>query len=344
MRKLTGLFSLFLGVSVLLGADQDKIPAMPAAVSSNAVASLKGGTELFSFMGVGPRKTWDDVTTQLYILHLASGKWEEGRSVPGVTGRLAAAAAGARGQVFLMGGYVVDGRGIAAILSDVNVYVPASHRWYSGKDIPTPVSNAVIGVHRDRYVYLVGGRSKAGPVRLVQVYDADTDTWSQATATPGPSVFGHAGGVAADSIVYCDGATESEGKPVVTSEDCWQGKIDRKDPLKIEWSKLPVHPGTAHFGMAAGGSDKDRKIFFTGGSASPFDFRGIGPGGQPAEASLCTFAYDLRAEKWETISDATPDPRLQASGILSTPLGELMLGGMGKGQAVTARVTALPRK
>ena len=96
--------------------------------------------------------------------------------------------------------------------------------------------------------------------------------------------------------------------------------------------------------MAAGGSDKDRRIFFTGGSAAPFDYRGIGTDGKPAEASPATFAYDLRSERWENISDTTPDPRLQSGGILTTPLGELVLGGMAKGQAVTARVTALPRK
>ena len=324
---------------------QDKIPPMPAAVSGNAVASLKSGTELFSFMGVGPRKTWDDVTSQVYILHLASGKWEEGRAVPGVAGRIAASAAGARGQVFLMGGYVVDNHGIAGILSDVNVYVPPSHRWYAGKEMPTAVSNAVIGVNRDRFIYLVGGLSKSGPVNLVQLYDAEINVWIQATPLPGPPVFGHAGGIADDSIVYCDGATKGEAKDsFVASEGCWQGKIDRKDPAKIEWSKIASHPGDARFGMAAGGSEKERRVLFSGGSAVPFDYRGIGLDGKAADVSSYTFAYDVRGGKWQPLNDSTYDPRLQASGILSTPLGELVLGGMVKGQAVTARVTVLMKK
>ena len=49
-------FSLF-----LLAADQAKIPAMPNAVTSNAVATLKGGLEIYSVMGLGSKKTWDDV-------------------------------------------------------------------------------------------------------------------------------------------------------------------------------------------------------------------------------------------------------------------------------------------
>ena len=50
---------------------------MPAAVSGNAVASLKGGFELFSLMGVGPKKTWDDVTNQVYVMTFShAGKME----------------------------------------------------------------------------------------------------------------------------------------------------------------------------------------------------------------------------------------------------------------------------
>jgi len=33
-------------------------------------------------MGVGPRKTWDDVTNQVYVMDLAHARWSEGRQVP----------------------------------------------------------------------------------------------------------------------------------------------------------------------------------------------------------------------------------------------------------------------
>src|SRR5437588_7436661 len=111
MKKLSAFLVLVLCAAILLATDASKIPSMPAAVSSNAVASLKGGLELFSMMGVGPRKTWDDITNQVYVLHLSSGRWSDGRSVPGVAGRLGASAAGVKGQILLFGGYVVDARG-----------------------------------------------------------------------------------------------------------------------------------------------------------------------------------------------------------------------------------------
>src|SRR6202011_860478 len=114
-----------------------------------------------SLMGVGPKKTWDDITNQVYVMHLPSGTWSEGRPVPGVAGRLGASAAGVKNTVVLMGGYIADSKGEFPV-ADVNVYSPAERRWYSGKEIPVPVDSAVVGVSRDRYVYLIGGRSTRG--------------------------------------------------------------------------------------------------------------------------------------------------------------------------------------
>lgn len=346
MRKLAVFALPVLCAVFLLAADQSKIPPMPGAVASHAVASLKGGLELYSMMGVGPRKTWDDITNQMYILHVASGKWSDGRPVPGVAGRLGASAIGAKGQIFLFGGYVVDGQGTEITVSDVNSYVPTDQRWYRAADIPVPVDSAVIGVNHDRYIYLVGGRSKSGPVNNVQVYDAEKNTWSQGTPLAGTPVFGHAGGLADDAIVYVDGAEKSTagGSPYLASDECWLGKIDRKDPSKIEWSKLPPHPGPARFGIVAGAGERDRRVLFSGGTANPHNFKGLDSEGKPAEVSAVTFAYDVHSNRWETITEDTYDVRTDSGGILSTPIGSMILGGMVKNQAVTARVMILPKK
>ena len=347
MKKGPFLIALFFCASTALGADdQKKIPPMPAAVSGNAVASLKDGLELFSLMGVGPRKTWDDVTSQIYVMNLARASWSEGRTVPGVAGRLGAAAAGAKGLVVLMGGYVVDAQGGELTVSDVNVYEPARRRWSRGQDIPVRVDRAVTGVTHDRFVYLIGGRSPSGPVNNVQVYDVEKNSWTQATPFPGIPVFGLAGGVADGAIVIVDGAQKGApaGPRYAPCEQAWLGRIDHKDPTKIEWSKLPSHPGTARFALAGGGSDRDHRVFFSGGTTTPHDYKGAAYDGQPATVSEVTFAYDLHAHKWETISETTYDPRADSRGILMTPIGPVVLGGMVKTLAVTARVTQIPRK
>src|SRR5580693_3282076 len=135
MKKLSALVLLAICAAILLGASgEPKFPSMPAAVSGNAVASLKHGFELFSMMGVGPRKTWDDVTNQVYVMTLAGAKWHLGRPVPGVGGRLGASAAGAKNQIVLMGGYVLDAQGDEITVPDVNVYIEEGN-WHRGQDI-----------------------------------------------------------------------------------------------------------------------------------------------------------------------------------------------------------------
>ena len=145
-------------------------------------------------------------------MSLAHPKWREGRTVPGVAGRVNAAAVGAKSLIILMGGFVVDNQGAELTLHDVNVYEPNARRWSRGKDIPVAVDSAVAGVTHSRFVYLIGGRSPNGPVNNVQVYDLEKDTWSQATPFPGTPVFGLSGGVADEAIVIVDGAKSRPGR------------------------------------------------------------------------------------------------------------------------------------
>jgi N-acetylneuraminic acid mutarotase len=247
--------------------------------------------------------------------------------------------------VFLFGGYVVDGQGNEFTVGDVNAFLADEHKWYRGEDIPVPVDRAVIGENHDRYIYLVGGRSKNGPVNNVEVYDAEKNTWSQATPLPGTPVFGHAGGLVDDAIVYVDGARKNPaaGAPYVASDECWMGKIDKKDPDKIEWSKLPPHPGPGRFGIVAGAAE-GRRILFSGGTVSPHNFKGLDYEGKLAEISAMTFEFEVRGARWETISEDTIDARADSGGILNTALGPIILGGMLKNGAASARVLVLPKK
>ena len=122
------------------------------------------------------------------------------------------------------------------------------------------------------------------------------------------------------------------------------GKIDHHDPAKIQWSKLPSHPGNAHYRIAAGGSEKDQKIFFSGGTDNPYNYDGVGYDGHLSEPVAVTFAFNLRTGKWETLNDKTPNPTMDHRGLLVAPHGLVIIGGMEQGQRVTSRVTVLPRK
>ncbi len=327
-------------------AAESAAPHLPEPVSNNAVAMLKihGRLELFSLMGIGPKKTWDAATSAAYEVDTVAGKAQAIHAVPGTAGRIAAMAVGADGRVYLFGGYVIYQGGGTAV-NDATMYQPDYDRWIRTADLPTAVGDSVIGVYHDRYIYLIGGRSNARLVSDVQMYDLDRNRWSAATAIPGTPVFGHAGTIVDDTIVYLDGAQKNDGPGArfITSDECWKGKIDHHNPAKIEWTKLPNHPGAAGFRIAAGGSEKDGRIYFSGGSANPHDYNGVGYDGKPSEPSPLTFAFNLHTEKWETLNDNTPNPTMDHRGLLVTPEGLVMLGGMEKGQQVTGSIVLLPK-
>ena len=127
------------------------------------------------------------------------------------------------------------------------------------------------------------------------------------------------------------------------------GKIPKKgDFTKIAWTNLPVHPGNARYRIAAGAGlveKKDPRIYFTGGTDNPYNYNGIGYNGHPAEPSPVTFAFNNYTEEWETIEenpDRTAPPTMDHRGLLVTRAGLVTVGGMEKGQQVSAKVVVKP--
>src|ERR1700745_4462358 len=106
---------------LLAAASLPKFDPLPAPISNNAVAQVKsrGALLFYSLMGIGPKKTWDAISSAAYMLEPAGEKWEQIRPVPGTAGRIAAAAAGAREHIFLFGGYTLDARGDETTVPDL---------------------------------------------------------------------------------------------------------------------------------------------------------------------------------------------------------------------------------
>jgi N-acetylneuraminic acid mutarotase len=331
-----------------IAAAQIKIPPLPAAVSNNAVATGRTGKheQLYSFMGIGPKKTWDTISNEAYAFDLGSKQWTKLHPVPGPAGRVGASAVEARGEIFLLGGYTVDGRGDELTIRDISVYSPVNKKWFRATDLPIPVADAVVAVYHDRYLYVLGGRSGKDPVPNVQIYDIAKNHWEQATPMPGTPVFGHAGALLDDTIVFVNGAkTNPEGNPrYIASEDCWVGKIDHKNVKVIHWSDIIGHPGGGRFRIAAGVSEKDRRIYFSGGTDNPYNFNGVGYDGQPAEPVSTTFDFSVKDGVWEMVTEDTPNPTMDHRGLLEINDGMVVIGGMEKAQKVTDQIEVVPRK
>ena len=323
MKRTLLLATLFL--LVIAAVAEEQYQPLPSPVTNNAVAAVRidGQLLVYSFMGLGPAKTWNAVSNAAYALNVKYDKWTAIRSAPG-SGRLGTVAVGAAEQVFLFGGFVVDPSGLERILPDVSIYDPTGLRWHNGPDMPVPVRDAVAGAYRDRYIYVIGGLSQAGPTDQVQIYDSLEKKWLEGTPSPGTPVFGHAGAVTGDTIVYVDGASKNSAAgslKYVASDECWMGKIDHRDPRKIEWKKLPAHPGAARYRIAAGGSEKEQRIYFAGGSDTVYDFTGIGLDGKLAEPSPMIFAHNLKNNSWETVKESSPKPTMDHHGLIVTPDG-----------------------
>jgi len=175
MKKLSASLSCFLLLFNGLLLAQSAVDPLPNPISNNAVAMLKvhGQMLLFSFMGIGSKKTSDAITNTAFSLETKNGTWSAIRAVPGTVGRISAVAATANNQLFLFGGYVLDAQGRGVTVPDVGLYEPARDRWYREADLPLPLGDSVAGVYHDRYIYLVSGRSNGEVVNNVQLYDAE---------------------------------------------------------------------------------------------------------------------------------------------------------------------------
>jgi N-acetylneuraminic acid mutarotase len=344
---------ILLPISVVLllalpAVAEEQFQPLPTPVTNNAVAEVRinGQLLVYSLMGLGAQKTWSSVTNAAYALNVKYDKWTAVRPAPG-SGRIGTVAVGAAEQVFLVGGFVLGPSGLEQIIPALSIYDPIGLRWHNGPDMPVAVRDAMAGAYHDRYIYVIGGLSKTGPTNQVQIYDAEEKKWLQGTPSPGAPVFGHAGSVAGDTIVYVDGAKKdpAAGKlAYVSSDECWMGKISHHDPRKIEWKKLPAHPGSARYRIAAGGSDKEQRVYFAGGSETVYDFTGIGLDGKLAEPSPAIFALNLKNEAWVMVKANNPNPTMDHRGLIVTPDGLVVVGGMAAGQKVVGTAAILPKE
>src|SRR5438876_3139388 len=187
MKKILLAISYFVIWVAATGAQE--LQPLPSAVSNNAVAGLRinGQFLVYSFMGLGPRKSWNSVSNEAFALNTKYNNWTAIKSVPG-SGRLGSIAVAINEQIFLLGGFVPDPRGTQSIVSDVSIYEPSALRWYRGAEMPVAVRDAVAGVYRERYIYVVGGFAKSGPTNQIQVYDTVADKWFDATSSNGTPV------------------------------------------------------------------------------------------------------------------------------------------------------------
>lgn len=321
----------------------NQFAALPMPLSNNAVAAITTQDRHYvvSFAGLGAGRSSDDALTVTLMLDSESGQWRESMPLPGGQGRLAATASAVGGMAYVFGGYTVAADGSEVSTPWVHAFNPETEEFSSRMAMPVPVDDAVSLTYQDRYIYLISGWHDLGNVNLTQRYDTQTDTWVQATPIPGSAVFGHAGGIVGNTIVYCDGvairAFPDQRREFLVSDECFLGVIDERDSRKIDWRSLDAHPGLPRYRMAAAGSASLNAVLFIGGSENPYNYNGIGYNGEPAEPAENALLFDLGALSWQLLPLTDP-PTMDHRGLVPFEGDWLTVGGMLARQKITDQV------
>lgn len=331
--------SLFMIPPRVVSADdwQDHAP-LPTPVSNNAVTThvIDDTCFVYTFLGIDETKIWSGLTQYAARLNTVTDQWEELPPVPGAVGRIAAAAATVKDEIFVIGGYSVSQAGGETTWASVDIFDPLTKTWSAGTDVPIRVDDMVHGVWRDSLIYLVSGWSQNRNVRNVQIYNPADDTWQQSALFPGPATFGAAGGVVGDQIVVVDGVNNAFN--LINS--VWLGDIDPNDPTVITWQFLGTHPGNAGYrmgyGVLAGVSDQ---VFFSGGTDNAYNFNGIGYNGQPSNPTTKTWAVYTPTGQFIDYCDK-PIPTMDHRGFVECDERLFVVGGMEQDQLVTTRVSS----
>ena len=352
MKNLALTLLLLLAAAVVLDMSRRDMtraatmPPLPVPVTNNAVVSItaEGREFVISFAGLGEGKTPEDVHAQTFVLDTEEMQWREAAPLPGGVGRLAATAIAVGGKAFVFGGYSVADDGEEVSTQWVHAFDPLSGVFEERQPMPVPVDDSVAVSYEDRYIYLISGWHDFGNVNLVQRYDVETDTWAQATPTPGRAVFGHAGGIVDDTIVYCDGVAVEprldRTRDFVASNECLAGIIDAADGRRIDWRRLEPHPGKARYRMAAAGSAAHDAVLFVGGSENPYNYDGIGYDGEASSPAADAFMFSLETHSWKEL-DVEGPATMDHRGLVAFRGGWLIVGGMIENQKVTDSVTRL---
>ena len=301
--------------------------------------------QLFSFLGIGAGKQAGDIVTSAYTLLPGARDWQSLPPVGKGGARLAASAVAVGGAVYLMGGYTVAEDGAERSVATLLRFDYDSRKYTTLAPIPVAVDDAVALAYRDRYIYLVSGWHDSGNVNLIQLFDTHSGQWTQATPKPGHAVFGHAGAIHDNVMLLADGVvleyTLAGERKFTMSNEVFLGHIHAHEPARIDWRRLPPHPGRPRYRAAATATTDPsgkRWFVFAGGTNNPYNFNGIGYDGQPSSPLPEVIGFQLKTGRWQQLGRLR-NPAMDQRGLLAVQRGLVTVGGMRQGQAVTAEVS-----
>lgn len=250
------------------------------------------------------------------------GTWQTGPPLP--LPRTEVAGAAVRSDVYVVGGYLADGRSSRR----VDVYSPRTKRWRRGPDLPVAVNHAMAAAYRGR-LYVVGGYGGSGRT-LRSAHVLVGGRWRNLPPLPASRAAAGAA-VAADRLYVVGGVL----RPGVLARVAFAFDLRRR-----RWTTVPGPTPREHLAAAALGGNVYAIAGRTGGinqnltlvesltpgtrswastpsvpesrggtGAATVAGRLLSVGGEePAGTIASVFAYDPRPRRWERLPDL-PTPR-----------------------------------
>lgn len=330
------------------------LPSLPMAISNNAATSVvhgDGSTTLYSFMGIEDPLDQESITPASFRLDIgpdgSPGDWRRIADAPRLGGfaKIGASAIAVGDRVFLIGGYTAPPPPTRETTEHrLFEYLPDEDRYVRRADVPTEVDDTVVGVYQDRFIFVVSGWH--GPInnntRSVQFYDVQSDTWTQATQIPGPGLFGHAGDVVGDRIVFADGVVV----PFAIASRAFVGTIDADNPASIDWREIDAHPGRATYRAAASQGGDAGEVIIVGGTDNPYNISGTGYNGEASHPLDQVMALDPISGAWRTLRIAGNRPAtMDHRALVRVGHGDwAIIGGMREAGVATGACWLLDRE
>lgn len=315
--------------------------ALPEPIANNAVAAVSSpsGCTLYSAFGLNGTRQRTGIHNRAYAWREGQTAWQPLPDAPGLP-RIATSGVGLRGKFWVLGGYSIDPNDNETSHTELVVYDPASNAWSSASPVPVPIDDAAVVAWRDRYIVVVSGWSNVRPVPNVQIYDAESNTWSPGTDFPGTSVFGQAGGLDGDDLYIIDGVgIDAVRREFVLVNQTWRGRLDPNNPTTIQWTSLGQHLGPARY-RAAGGAAFGR-VLFVGGTDNPYNYDGLSyADSQPSPPLASQFGIDPRTGAFGTV-ETRPQATMDHRALVGCGDAVYTLGGMTAGPEVVNWVLRL---
>lgn len=235
------------------------------------------------------------------IDNTAAERWEVVSEIP--TGRMDFATAVVDGKVYLIGGTRFENRDGPFGMSLVEVYDPETNSWDRAADMPTSRSKAK-AVAVDGKIYVLSGVNAVDrlivnniPVKVVEVYNPLTDTWTRKQDMPtARKQFGIG---AVDGKIYVIGGANF-------LEDPWRFNLVESYNFQTDtWMKRAKMP-TIRDGVGTGVVNGNIYVF--GGGGWP-----AGPIGGPRLQTI--EVYHPKINRWKKMPDM-PNLRISFSTVV----------------------------